>query len=124
MKGGDIGLFVTLVPKSFCNNVFLFVGLTTLGLMNLGDFTEFLLVDSLIEFSNIFIYLLTQQIWGLLLILIGRVIKLSVQAFQSLIVIYRRGNFVYHNLGCASILRLLSYPWCNYNDECRVEIFL
>ena len=29
-EGGDIGLFITLVPK-FYNNVFLFLGLTTLG---------------------------------------------------------------------------------------------
>ena len=30
MEGGDIGLFITPVPKVY-NNVFLFVGLTTLG---------------------------------------------------------------------------------------------
>ena len=31
-------------------------------------------------------------------ILIGCFMKLSVQKFQQLIVIYRRGNFVYHNM--------------------------
>ena len=31
-EGGDIGLFITLVPKGFCNTVFLSVGFTTLKL--------------------------------------------------------------------------------------------
>ena len=59
-EGGDIWLFNSLVPKVF--NVFLFVGLITLG-----NF-------------------------------IGWVIKLSVQTFQPLNVIYSRGNFVYHHI--------------------------
>ena len=29
---------------------------------------------------------------------------------QPIILIYRRGNFVYHHLGCTSIYRPLSYP--------------
>ena len=33
-EGGDIGLFITLVPKVL-NNIFLFFGLTTLGTLNL-----------------------------------------------------------------------------------------
>ena len=36
-------------------------------------------------------------------ILIGWFIKLSVQSFQPLIVIYGRGNFVYHHWECTSI---------------------
>ena len=39
-----------------------------------------------------------------------------VQAFQQLIVIYRRGNFVYHCWGCTSIYRLLSYH-CKIIDD-------
>ena len=37
-------------------------------------------------------------------ILIGWFIQFSVKKFQPLIVIYRMGNFVYHHLGCTSIL--------------------
>ena len=44
-------------------------------------------------------------------ILIGWFFKLSVQMCQRLIVIYRRGNFVYHPWGCTSIYRSLSYPF-------------
>ena len=36
-EGGDNGLFATLVPKVY-NDVFLFVGLTTLSLRNLSEF--------------------------------------------------------------------------------------
>ena len=36
-------------------------------------------------------------------ILIGWFIELSVQTFQQLIVIYRKGNFVYYRWGCTSI---------------------
>ena len=43
-------------------------------------------------------------------ILIVLFIKLSVQTFQPLIVIYRMGNFVYHHWGCTSIYKSLSYP--------------
>ena len=43
-------------------------------------------------------------------ILIGWFIKLSVQTFQSQIVIYRGDNYVYHNLECTLIYRPLSYP--------------
>ena len=43
-------------------------------------------------------------------ILIGWLIKFSVQTFQPLIVNYRRGNFVYHHWVCTLIYRLLSYP--------------
>ena len=58
-----------------------------------------------------FTYLLTQQIWGLFFILNGRFVKISVQTFQFLIVIYKRGNFVNHYVGCTSIYRPLSYPF-------------
>ena len=39
-EGGDIGLFITQVPKVF-NNIFLFVDLTTMG-----TFIEFLMFSS------------------------------------------------------------------------------
>ena len=45
------------------------------------------------------------------MILIGCFIKLSVQTFKPLIVIYRRGNLVYLHLGCISINRPLTYPF-------------
>ena len=44
-------------------------------------------------------------------ILIGWLIKLSVQTLPILIVNYRTGNFVYHNWGCTLIYRPLSYPF-------------
>ena len=44
-------------------------------------------------------YLFAYQLWGLLLILIDWCIKLSVQNFQQIIVIYRRDNCVYHHWG-------------------------
>ena len=56
-------------------------------------------------------YLMAYQPWGLLLNLIGWFIKLSFRAFQPLIVIYRRSNFVYQNWWCTSIYRPLSYPF-------------
>ena len=67
-EGAAIGLFY--------NNVFLFVGLTTLG-----TFIKFWLVCSF-----------------------------SWDAAQPLIVIYRRGNFVYHLKRCTPIYWPLSYP--------------
>ena len=42
---------------------------------------------------------------------IGCLNKLSVQTFQSLILIYRRGNFVCHHWGCTWIHLPLSYPF-------------
>ena len=38
-------------------------------------------------------------------------IKLNVQTFQPLILINRRGNFVYTHWGCTSIYRPLSFPY-------------
>ena len=38
-------------------------------------------------------------------------IKLSVQKFQPLIIIFGRSIFVYHQWGCAGIYRPLSYPF-------------
>ena len=52
--------------------------------------------------------MLAWQLWGPLL---NFIIKLSVQTFQPLTVIYRRGNFIYHHWGCASIYRPLSYTF-------------
>ncbi len=48
-------------------------------------------------------------------ILICYFVKLSVHAFHPLLVIYRRGNFVYHHQGCTSIYRPLSYPFRSLN---------
>ena len=63
------------------------------------------------SFIIMFSYSLAQQLYGLpYLVLISWLIKLSVQTFQSLIVIYKRGDFVYHNWACTSIYRPLSYP--------------
>ena len=45
-------------------------------------------------------------------ILIGWFIKLSVQTFLPLILIFRRGNFVYHHWRCTSIYRPLSLDSC------------
>jgi len=42
---------------------------------------------------------------------IGWFIKLSVHTFQTIIVIYRMGNFVYHHWRCTSIYRPLSYSF-------------
>ena len=70
--------------QSFIINVFLFVGLTTLGIIPNYDWL---------------------------------VIMLSVKTFQSLIVIYRRGNFVSHHLGCIFIFRPLSYPFRNSKNR-------
>ena len=77
-EGGDIGLFY--------NNVLLFVGLTTLGTLNL--------------------------------ILISWFIKLSVQMFQPLILVYGRKNFVYNHWACISIYRPLSYPFRSLDYMC------
>ena len=41
------------------------------------------------------------------------VISLSVQTFQLLNIIYRRGYFVYHHWGFKSIYQPLTYPWEN-----------
>ena len=57
-----------------------------------------------------FFYSLALQLRGLKWILIGCFIKLSVQTFQPLILIYRSGNFVYYYWGCISIYRPLNYP--------------
>ena len=61
-------------------------------LNNFKDFSEFWLVDSLS--------------W----------------VFQPLILIYRRGNFVYHYLGCILIYRPLSYPFRCLNC-CKFDIY-
>ena len=60
---------------------------------------------------KLFSYSLVYQLWGLLLNWIGWSIQLSVQAFQLLIVSYKRGNFVNHHLSCTSIYWPLSYPF-------------
>ena len=49
--------------------------------------------------------------WDLYWIFICLFIKLSVQTFQPLIVIYRRENFVYHHWVCTLISLPLSYPF-------------
>ena len=47
--------------------------------------------------------------WGALLNVIGLFIKVTVQKFLPLVVIYRRGVFLYHHLGCTLIYQPLSY---------------
>ena len=42
---------------------------------------------------------------------LGWFIKVSVQTFQPIIVIYRRGNLVFYHWECTSIYRPLSYPF-------------
>ena len=56
-----------------------------------------------------FSYSLAYQLQGLLLNC--EFLKLSVQTLQPLIVIFRRGNFLYNHWGCTSIYRQLSYPF-------------
>ena len=64
------------------------------------------------RFIITFSYSLTLQLWRLSLNLIGCwVMKLIVQTFQPLTVIYRRCNFMYHYWGCKLINRPLSYPF-------------
>ena len=79
-----------------------------------------------------FSYSLVEQLWGLLLILIGWFIKLSVQTFKPIILIYKMGNSVsiyrslitsffthiFYQLGtkieisqCRLVYRPLSYPY-------------
>ena len=41
----------------------------------------------------------------------GDLIKFSVQTFQPLILIYRRGNFMHHHWGCTPIYPSLCYPF-------------
>ena len=77
--GGEIGRFITLVPKVLY---------------------DCFLIRWLYNFG------------GLNLILIGWFIKLSVNTFQLLIVIYKKGNnIVYHYWGSTSICWPLSYPF-------------
>ena len=44
-------------------------------------------------------------------LMISCFIKLSVRTFQPLILIQRRGNFVYNNWGCTSMYQPISYPF-------------
>ena len=54
-----------------------------------------------------FSYFVGLKFWGL-----GWCIKLSVQKFQPLILIYKRDDIlVNHDWGCTSIYRQLSYPF-------------
>ena len=51
------------------------------------------------------------QLWGFLLNFDWLVSQLSVLTFQPLIIIYRRGNFMFYLWGCISFYRSLSYPF-------------
>ena len=65
-------------------------------------------------------------------ILIGWFIKFSVPTFQALILITRRGNLLYHDWGCTSIYRPLTYPFrsqkasrqklCDQSIGCLVDV--
>ena len=52
---------------------------------------------------------MVQQFLGLLLNLINWLIVLSVQTFQLLIVIYKRGNFVYYHGQLLQFIRWLKF---------------
>ena len=66
------------------------------------------LLITLVLFHDVFLFVgfVTLKTW----ILIGWSIKLSVQTFQALIEIEKRGNFVYHHWRYTSIYRPFSYP--------------
>ena len=59
---------------------------------------------------------------GIYLILIGWFIKLSVQTFKLLIVIYRKDNFVHHKK-CILIYQPLSYPFYAWKKFFNFIIF-
>ena len=89
----------------------IFVGASIFGKMSRylspagsGDWTVY--CPSLTSFIITFSYALTRQLWEHLL----NFDWLVNQTFQP-IVIYRRGNFVYHHRECTSIYRPLSYPF-------------
>ena len=89
------GYTITWILHQFflCHNIVYSTSIRTMG-------KNCLLLKSIIKI-----------VWGLLLNLIGWLIKISVQTFQPIIIIYRRGNFVYHLRECTSIYRSLSYPF-------------
>ena len=55
-------------------------------------------------------------------ILIHLFLKLIVQTFKPLIIIYRRCNFVYHYWGCTSIYWQLSYPFRSLQIHTYIHI--
>ena len=58
-----------------------------------------------------FSYLLGQQLRYFYWILIGLFIKLNVQSFEPIIVIYRRDNYINNHWGCTSMYQPLAYPF-------------
>ena len=62
--------------------------------------------------------------FGDFFILIGCIIKLCVLTFQPLIVIYRSGNFVYHQWGFTSIYWPLPYPFRSLSSRTQNNVFL
>ena len=64
------------------------------------------------KFYSSVAYSLAQKLYYFYWILIGGFIKLSIQSFLPLILIFRRGNFVYHHWRCTSIYRPLSLGSC------------
>ena len=78
---------------------------------------------------GLFIKLVSKVLWlrflirwinnfgGCYWILVDWFINFSVQTFQPLIVIYIRGNFMYHHWKCKSIYRPLSYPFRFLNNS-------
>ena len=59
------------------------------------------------SFITMFLYSLAQQLWGITL----KFDWLVYRVYKLLIVIYRRGNFVYHHWGGTSIYRPLYNPF-------------
>ena len=82
-----------------------------------------LLYQSLKFHYNVFLFVGSTTL-GLLFNLISWFIRLIVQTFQLVIVIYRRYIFVYHYCECTLIYRPLSYPFrsmqCMHMIRCVV----
>ena len=63
------------------------------------------------SFTIFFVLFVGLTTLGNLIDFIGCFVKFIIQKFQPLIVINRRGIFVYHNWGCTSIYWPLSHPF-------------
>ena len=84
-----------------------------------GTFVIFFVTyDCIYSYSHIYVWILILYYK----IVIGWFIKSSVKTFQLIIVMYRRGNFVYHHLECTSIYRPLSYPFRSLKTRTMLSI--
>ena len=107
-------LQIHLYSVSILKNIFIFCLFMLYMLVYTGREGPLghLIQCSLKFYNNVFVGLTTL---GTFIIFLIKFIKLSVQKFQPLISIYRRGNFVYHHWICRSIYRPLSYPLDPYS---------